>query len=1382
MRQCWWLLLMIVVSAVVHVWGAQSKRSSVHAATIAHQSTGDEEHNKQLLCRQVDDVLERLALRLQEDQEEESSARTRNRSRRTDHHHHHHHHHEQHHHEQHHNQQRQQQQQIVHFDHGLSVPQRRAGARHLWDPQPLDLSPIRTMAQLFGCCVNCSVSHTNPTTTRAGNHSQQHHQHDQNGGSLSKTTTVGQQLTTRAWESHRPTSRATNTRRVRRDTPLLLSRQLSEGFCTLASLFDSTCPGPLNNHTLTITFEGETAIDHNENATASGRALLDSFSADVHELTLRGIIHDQPLQWLLHNVDWSALSSITLEGLQAPEFQFHLLNSLQGISDVRIRHHAHLSISTRAFTRAHQLSTLSLRNNSLLALPEHAFAGMTALRVLDLRQNRIRTVSAAILAPLSSVRQLLLDFNLVSSIEPSAFNTTTQLTMLTLSFNAMSAIPDGLFHPLSRLRRLNLGGNPIHSLRPATFSSQTALQELNLDNMLLQSVPPHLFAHNTRLRILYLFRNFLTSLPEDLLAGMSQLRDLFLDGNRLTALQDGLFRHLTALDFLTVSHNQLTTLPRGLFDNCTALRVIHAQGNKLALLPPGVFRSTPSLQLVYLANNRLRSIDGVFEQTTPTLVRVDLDHNQLSRFEVNAPLSRLSAITLRNNPLASLPDLAGMHVLQELRLLNHHIQRLDLTPVLASASLQIVQLDASPDAKSVALVDTAQLASRPPPTQLHTLHLSHIDTRALFRQALPPLSLNRLHLGWPGMNEDSVPLSHICRLLADSVQDISLTTTMYKTVSLCDNKTYHAVFLQDNTALRTVEVPTGVRTLNVSGCHALDRIDVPFVDVLDVSQTLLGPSQAVCDTLGRRILFARDMNPAKFRTLEVSVTLRRCLERLDVLDLSRNSWLDLPGELSRLTSRPVALSSQPRLTADLVIIRSRAAPPLLQVAGTPVQCNLQLGNEDLRLPLGIATFVTETVYTFHCTCARGFKLTSGGRCVVDNPDIAGIAVGSVIGGLFFGLFVAWLSRRYRGLTKRIDLQEQLLVERDEEVMALKKAWEIEYDELRMTKRVAAGAFGVVFEAEWDTVMVAVKVLQQAVMAFDESTVLEFEKEVEFLQRTRHPNVVRFFGAGTNPSGSPFLVLEFVAMGSLKDLLGKDMEQVLREVRNRKVEESNSSSGGVRDDVNSVWELKLRLLRDIASGMAFIHSLDQMHRDLKSGNVLVSSSLRAKITDFGSIRQCFTRGGGGRAHGSSHTRLSSSQADDDPQYSQRTGLQTMASMTLTAGVGTPLYMAPEALMGDKYSFGADVFSFGVLMWEVATQRPPDLIEQEKGGDFRGPLLPAITELLTEGKRLKFHDTDGIPEWFETLTLDCMAHDPAQRPSFNELKLNRLGGHTRNMLKS
>ncbi|EGD77310.1 TKL protein kinase [Salpingoeca rosetta] len=1104
-------------------------------------------------------------------------------------------------------------------------------------------------------------------------------------------------------------------KRSRRDTP-------SAGTCTLSSVLAGTCAGSANNASLTIAFEGETTV----NGSGQAAAALQGISRWLTRARFTGHVRRQPLEWVVQHGDWATVTSVDILGLQSPGFDFSILNPLLDIKEVRMQDSDQLrEITTQGFAHASHLTALRLRNNTLASIPSKAFSGMTAVVVLDLLHNRLSAIDPAWFTSLVSLERLVFGHNIITAVTSAhTFQPLIALERLDLSYNDITTVSHHALMPLSKLLVLDLSNNPLRQLSPASFGSMTLLETMALRSARLQALPPRVFAANTRLRALELEDNLLSALDEDVFRGMTTLRRLLLVNNLLSSLPERIFRDMHELRFLSLSLNRLTSLPPALFNACTNLRLLTMHENELTSLPPNIFQAATSIQFLYLTSNRLRNLSPVHFAGMSTLQVLDLENNHLQSFHAEIP--SLTTLTLNHNPLTSLPaTLAVSSKLRELRLSRHRITAFDLTFAFRSTQLRDLQLDAAPDVHSVGTVDAAH---PPPQTQaakdLRSLSLLNVDVRDVLQylQELPPLHLNTVRLGWPTADAGSLPLQQICHLLAEDVHEFALVNTRHAEIHLCPDKSFSTVFVQDNAFLNKISVANGLRNLNASGCRQLSALDVPFVDVLDVSETSVHPSAGLCTRWGRRTLFARHARRDSLTLDEVLPALQRCVRTVNVLDLAHSAWLDHPGKLNNALGETVALSDKRLATLGFDPIHSRAAPPLLQVQGTPVECSLQLRSDTFRLQDNPTDLLAEVVYTFHCTCARGFKLTSGGRCVVDNPDIAGIAVGSVIGGLFFGLFVAWLSRRYRGLTKRIDLQEQLLVERDEEVMALKKAWEIEYDELRMIKRVAAGAFGVVFEAEWDTVMVAVKVLQQAVMAFDESTVLEFEKEVEFLQRTRHPNVVRFFGAGTDPNGSPFLVLEFVAMGSLKDLLGKDMDKVLMEVRSRKVEESNSSSGGVRDDVNSVWELKLRLLRDIASGMAFIHSLDQMHRDLKSGNVLVSSSLRAKITDFGSIRQCFTRGGGGgsgRAHGSSHTRLSSSQADDDPQYSQRTGLQTMTSMTLTAGVGTPLYMAPEALMGDKYSFGADVFSFGVLMWEVATQRTTGSDCAGEGGRLQGP---------------------------------------------------------------
>ncbi|EGD82121.1 TKL protein kinase [Salpingoeca rosetta] len=1200
----------------------------------------------------------------------------------------------------------------------------------------------------------------------------------------------------------------------------------------------------------------------------------------VRHLSLQGHVEAEVLQWIVNNGNWTSCTTVRITGVQFPVFHLSVLNDFPILDAITIK--------TTHYSR--------------------------------------KLAQGAEFVDLTALRELFLDSNIIR------------------------AIPTGAFHSLKHLTWLELGANPIQQLHAHVFAGLTQLHTLKVGGTLLASLPPTIFQTNRRLNDVVLEGNLLTSLPDSIFAGLTSLRHLSLNNNRLTSLQPALFRDSISLSDLSLRDNQLTALPGGLLDSCVRLEWLYCDNNRLSGLTPDLFAHSPNLREVTFENNRLRHVDGLFDTEFPRLERIDMAANKLTRFLIPNPWPSLHTLVLGDNPMQYMPDMTKAPALRVLRMQNHDVKRIDLTPLLTLPNLTTVELDAAhdDDRTSRAVLDATNLTPSP---HLRTLSLQHVDVSEVIDQLLQlPLQLQVLGLGWPG----------------------------------ADNRTLPLEMIQRNKHLKLVIVPSALRELNASDCTQLTQIDAPFIDVLDISNTRIQPSTALCTRWGRRVFFARNLRAeSNFNLTHARVIISTCLVVADLIDLSGNNWLNDPVEVNRIVGNEIALSES-NLNRNGRVFPRRPRVPVLQLQGAPIDCALQLSSGDFDLSdntiPGVDDSVTEIVFSFHCQCSQGHEMRRG-RCEPIELDIVPAVLGTLTGVLALQalLFIGYRTyKRQRRLQADNALKDQLLVEMDEEVMALKKAWEIGYDELKMMKRVAAGAFGVVFKAQWDTVTVAVKVLQQAVMAFDESTVVEFEKEVEFLQRTRHPNVVRFFapvlqlqdapincalqlssgdfdlfdntipglvgsvaeivysfhcqcsqghemrrgrcepielnivpavlgtlagvlalqallfigyrtykrqrrlqadnalkdqllvemdeevmalkkaweigydelkmikrvaarafgvvfmaqwdtvtvavkvlqqgtmmfdestvvefekeveflqrtrhpnvvrffGAGTDANGSPFLVLEFVALGSLKNLLGKDMEQVLTEVERGEQSGENSVEEGVtaseivgeeltlvstgRDrsvETTTVWGLKLRLLRDVASGMAFIHSLDQMHRDLKRGHVLVSSSLRAKITDFGSIRQCFTRD---RNQQQQRARLSSSQDGcDDPQYSQQAGLQTMTSMTLTAGVGTPLYMAPEALTGDKYSFEADIFSFGVLMWEVATQRVPDLIEQEKGSGYRGPILATISNLMKDGKRLRLMmvRVSSIPEWVQSLTYKCMAQNPRERPSFGELK--------------
>jgi serine/threonine protein kinase len=201
---------------------------------------------------------------------------------------------------------------------------------------------------------------------------------------------------------------------------------------------------------------------------------------------------------------------------------------------------------------------------------------------------------------------------------------------------------------------------------------------------------------------------------------------------------------------------------------------------------------------------------------------------------------------------------------------------------------------------------------------------------------------------------------------------------------------------------------------------------------------------------------------------------------------------------------------------------------------------------------------------------------------------------------------------------------------------------------RIDRRLGAGGMSTVFLAE-DTVLerpVAVKLLAEH-LADDEPFVARFQREARAAARLQHPNIVQVFDSGLDgPSHRHFIVMEFVDGPSCADLL--------REQKQLDVEEAVAIS------------------RDACHGLDYAHRAGVVHRDVKPGNLLISSETGVtKLADFGIAKAA-----------------------------EQTRITQVGSV-----LGTAAYLSPEQAHGDEAGPRSDVYSLGVCAYQMITGRLP-----------------------------------------------------------------------------
>ena len=263
-------------------------------------------------------------------------------------------------------------------------------------------------------------------------------------------------------------------------------------------------------------------------------------------------------------------------------------------------------------------------------------------------------------------------------------------------------------------------------------------------------------------------------------------------------------------------------------------------------------------------------------------------------------------------------------------------------------------------------------------------------------------------------------------------------------------------------------------------------------------------------------------------------------------------------------------------------------------------------------------------------------------------------------------------------------------------------WIINSNSIKILKNIGFGGSSDVYLGDYRGTEVAVKKLH--LIEAKKDFIKEYKREVSSLVLLYHPYLVLLIGAIAEPFNLS-IVTEYCKGGNLFELLYK------------------------KPNIYLSWELKRKILLEIAIGMNYLHTNNPpiLHRDLKSLNILLTDKIEKntdttdiKISDFGLSRL----------------------------YQK--------SCLLTGQLGTCYWMAPEIIVNKRYSTKVDVYSYGIIIWEVCTRKTPYSCMSQQQVQF-------YVSVKKGRPNMKIIPSNTPPKIIQLMQM-CWDHEPNNRPTF------------------